>query len=85
MIYTIGRPTRQPGKYSVVWDGKDDKGQPAPTGDYVVMIESAREHGTHQFIRKPIRIADSPFAENLEGGAEIKSARVEFKHRAQTP
>src|SRR5207253_2113913 len=28
MVFTIARPTRPPGKYSVIWDGKDDHGKP---------------------------------------------------------
>ena len=28
MVFTIARPTRPPGKYKVIWDGKDDHGKP---------------------------------------------------------
>ncbi len=29
-FFTVSRPTRQPGKYKVIWDGKDDHGKPLP-------------------------------------------------------
>ncbi len=30
LIFTIARPTRPPGKYKVIWDGKDSQGKPVP-------------------------------------------------------
>jgi thiamine biosynthesis lipoprotein ApbE len=81
MVFTIARPTRPPGKYSVVWDGKDDKGKPLPKGEYTVFIDAAREHGTYQNISKKVIIADKPFAEELKGNVEIKSASIEYRHR----
>jgi thiamine biosynthesis lipoprotein len=82
MIFTIARPTRPPGKYSVVWDGKDDKGQPLPPGDYTIFIETAREHGTHELIRKPVTIANQPFAVELPGNVEIKSATLAYRRKS---
>jgi thiamine biosynthesis lipoprotein ApbE len=82
MVFTIARPTRPPGKYSVVWDGKDDTGQPLPPGKYTISIETAREHGTHQLIRKPVTIGDQPFAEDLPGNVEIKSASLAYRRKA---
>jgi thiamine biosynthesis lipoprotein len=81
LAYTIGRPTRQPGSYTVLWDGKDDRGKPLGAGKYTVFIEAAREHGTHQLIRKPVEIADKPFAENLKGNIEIRSASIEYRRK----
>jgi hypothetical protein len=82
LAHTISRPTRQPGKYSVVWDGKDNKGNPLPAGDYTLNIEAAREHGTYQIIRKKVPIAGKPFAEDLKGNVEIKSAAIEYRRKA---
>jgi thiamine biosynthesis lipoprotein ApbE len=81
LIDTISRPTRPPGKYAVTWDGKDDHGEPLATGTYTVCIEAAREHGTYQIIRKEVGIADTPFAEDLKGNVEIKSASIEYRRK----
>ncbi|MBX6313941.1 MAG: DUF2271 domain-containing protein, partial [Isosphaeraceae bacterium] len=81
MAYTIGRPTRPPGKYTVSWDGKDDHGQPLGAGTYTILIEAAREHGTYQLIRKQVTLADQPFAEELKGNVEIKSATIEYRRK----
>ena len=79
--FTIGRSTRPPGEYTVVWDGKDDDGEPLPRGAYTLFIEAAREHGTYQLIRVPLEIGGQPFSEELEGNVEIKSAAVSYRRK----
>jgi len=78
-IETISRATRPPGKYEVIWDGKDDNGKPLTPGAYTVSIEAAREHGTYQIIRKEVNLGDKPFVEELKGNAEIKSASIQYR------
>lgn len=82
-LYTIGRPTRPAGRYTVVWDGKDDQGRPLPRGRYTLFLEAAREHGTHQLMRKRLEIADTPFTEQIPGNVEIESATVEYRRKAE--
>jgi hypothetical protein len=81
LIATVARPTRPPGQYEVIWDGKDDDGKTLPAGEYTVLIEAAREHGTYQIIRKTLTIADKPFTEELKGNEEIKSASVALRKK----
>ena len=60
----------------------------SPAGEYTVCIEAAREHGTYQNIRKEVTLADKPFAEELKGNVEIKSASIEYRrkgHRRSSP
>lgn len=78
LIETVSRPTRPPGKYDVTWDGKDDSGVPVKPGQYTILIEAAREHGTYQLIRQEVTLGDKPFTKNLAGNVEIKSARVVY-------
>jgi thiamine biosynthesis lipoprotein ApbE len=82
VVHTISRPTRSPGKYTVIWDGTDNHGKPLERGEYTIFIEAAREHGTYQSIRKPITIGEKPFAEELKGNVEIKSASLEYRRKA---
>ncbi len=81
MIATVARPTRPPGKYDVIWDCKDDQGKPLEPGEYTLNIEAAREHGTYQTIRKPIRLGDHPFKEELKGNVEIKIASIDYRRK----
>ncbi len=48
--------TRPAGTYTVTWDGTAASGKRAPQGDYVVFVESAREHGTHSLTSAPITL-----------------------------
>jgi len=77
----VSSPTRQPGKYSLVWDGNDDKKKPVSQGEYVVCIEAAREHGTYQSMRQPVAIAGKTFKHVLPGNEEVASASVEYRRR----
>jgi thiamine biosynthesis lipoprotein ApbE len=79
MIYTTARPTRPAGKYSAIWDWKDDAGKVVGPGVYTISIEAARENGTHQLIRKKVTLGDEPFVEELAGNVEIQSAKLEYR------
>jgi hypothetical protein len=82
LVFTMARPTRPPGKYKVIWDGKDDQGKSAQGGEYTLFIDAAREHGTYQSIRKPLTIGDQPLTEDLKGNVEIKAASIEYRRKA---
>lgn len=77
----VSTPTRQPGKYTLSWDGTDDKKKTVAQGDYVVCIEAAREHGTYQLMKQPVAIGTKPFRNVLQGNVEVASASVELKRR----
>ncbi len=81
LIATVARPTRPPGRYELIWDGKDDDGKTVAVGEYTLQIEAAREHGTYQIIRKTLPIAARPFSEELKGNEEIKSAAVSLRRK----
>ncbi len=82
LISTTSSPTRMPGTYKLVWDGKSDKGILLEQGDYFVCIEAAREHGTYQLIREKISFTSAGFSKVLTGNEEIKGAKVEFRAKS---
>ena len=45
----VTRPTRGPGEYQLVWDGRDDSGTLLRAGDYLLHVEASREHGGHSY------------------------------------
>ena len=45
----VTRPTRGPGEYQLVWDGRDDSGTLLQAGDYLLHVEASREHGGHSY------------------------------------
>lgn len=78
----ISAATRQPGAYSVVWDGTGNDGTAIPPGTYTLYIEAAREHGTYQIMKKEITVGGAPIQEKMEGNVEIKSAALEYRQKA---
>lgn len=82
LVATISSATRMPGKYSLVWDGKDDKGAPVMQGAYMFNLETAREHGPYELMQKEITIGPKPFKEEVAGNSEVKGATLEYrKHK----
>ena len=81
LIPTVSSATRQPGRYSFVWNGRDDQGKPVEQGEYFVNIEVVREHGTYQLVRKSWSLGVKAIKEQLEGNVELKGATVEYRKR----
>lgn len=81
LVRTVSSATRVPGKYKLVWDGKDDGGKLINQGQYTLYLEAAREHGTYQLIKEEITIGENPFSKTLKGNQEIKGATVEYKQK----
>ncbi|WP_425618966.1 DUF2271 domain-containing protein [Anatilimnocola sp. NA78] len=80
LIGVISSPSRGPGEYKAVFDGKDDAGKPLKPGKYTLFIEAAREHGTYQIIRQPLELGTKPIDKtNLKSNVEIKSATFEYR------
>ena len=76
-----GRATRSPGKHQLLWDGRADNGQYVPAGQYTVLIEAVREHGTYGLIRQQVDLGDKPFEEQLRGNYEIRQASLEYREK----
>lgn len=78
LIATVSKPTRNPGKYRLEWDGKDDSGKALPAGDYTLLIEAAREHGTYQLMKHPFKVGGEAFDTKLPGNDEIAEATIKY-------
>ena len=78
LIRTVSKPTRNPGKYRVVWNGKDDSGDMVKPGQYSFLIEAAREHGSYQLIKHKFDFSQS-FEKTLNPNQEISAASIRFR------
>lgn len=78
---TVSSATRSAGKYTLKWDGKDDKGVPVSAGKYTVMIEAAREHGTYQLMKQEMEFSRTPAQFKLKGNAEIEGVTLEYRRK----
>jgi thiamine biosynthesis lipoprotein ApbE len=78
---SVSSATRSAGKYTLKWDGRDDKGNFVNPGKYTIKIEVSREHGTYQLMRQDINWDENPKTINLSGNIEIASASLDYKKK----
>jgi FAD:protein FMN transferase len=81
LIKSVTKATRAPGKYSLVWDGTNDKGKALPPGTYSVHIEVHREHGKHVHQTGKIECGDDKVMVTLDATAETGEAEVKYGPR----
>jgi len=80
-VFQIAQPTRPPGEYAALWDGKDDRGQPLAAGNFTVLIEAVREQGGYGLIRQRVNLGADAFVKELKGNDEIKSATLDYRRK----
>lgn len=74
----IAGATRAAGAYQVVWDCRDVYGERVAADDYVLCVESAREHGSRSFVSGPITLAGEGFTLALADDGELSSVAVTY-------
>jgi hypothetical protein len=78
LVYSVARTTRRPGRYTLVWDGTDDKGKPVPQGTYTIHVEVHREHGRHVTQTGKILCGGQVAKATLEKNAETDATEIEY-------
>lgn len=82
LVDTVSAPTRNPGKYTLVWDGRDDKKAPVPQGEYTIFVETAREHGPYSLVSEQVTIGSKAFKKALGGNNDISGVTLEYREHA---
>lgn len=77
-VDAVARPTRAPGRYTLVWDGKDQAGKPVVQGRYTVHIEAVREHGGHSYISGDLDLRAAPASAQIAGKDELGGVTVRY-------
>jgi thiamine biosynthesis lipoprotein len=81
LVSAITKPTRRPGRYSAVWDGRDDAGKPVPQGRYTLHIEAVRENGGHSYQSIPLDLGAAPLQAAAPAEDELGPAAVRYGPR----
>ena len=79
---SITSSTRSPGKYTLKWDGKDDKGTVLKAGKYTVHIEVAREHGGYDLLQQEVNCNNADQQFSLKGNSEVGLVNIEYKKKS---
>ncbi|HWK55312.1 MAG TPA: DUF2271 domain-containing protein [Hyphomicrobiales bacterium] len=73
LVDGIARPTRAPGEYRLIWDGRDEDGAKLAHGDYLLHLEAARQEGGHSYLAIPFSLGT---AQSLELPGEGELGRI---------
>lgn len=82
-LFSLTKPTRPPGKYRLVWDGRDEHGNPAPAGAYRIVFEISREHGGYFKQNGTIDCGAKPARITLKETTESEEVLIEYGPRSQ--
>ena len=78
---SMTKPTRDPGRYRLVWNGLDDRGRPVPPGTYQIIVETNREHGNHYRRSTSVLCGPKPSSASLPGTPEFETVAIEYGPR----
>lgn len=81
LVAAITRPTRRAGRYSAVWNGLDDTGNPVGRGRYIVHIEAVREGGTHGYQAIPLELDTAAVQGSAAAVEELGPAAARYGRR----
>jgi thiamine biosynthesis lipoprotein ApbE len=77
LVKAVSKATRDAGKYTLVWDGLDDKGNAVPQGAYVLRVEVSREFGRHfKDMTAPILCKTKALKAEIKGNTEVDSVKI---------
>jgi thiamine biosynthesis lipoprotein len=79
---SITSSTRSPGKYTMKWDGKDEKGVTLKPGKYTVHIEVAREHGGYDLLEQEFNCSSADQQFTLKGNSEVGTINLAYKMKS---
>ena len=82
IVDAVSRPTRPAGRYTQVWDGKDQNGVAVGQGRFTIHIEAIREHGLHTYQSIPLDLGVQPAEGQAAGGEELSVSRARYGRRS---
>jgi thiamine biosynthesis lipoprotein ApbE len=78
LFHSVTRATRPPGRYDLVWDGKDNDNKPVPLGTYRITVETNQERGTYAKQTGTIMIGENPTSITLPATANFDEVLVTY-------
>lgn len=78
LLKAVTKATRAPGKYELVWDGKDDAGKALPQGTYTIKLEVHREHGKDDLQTGKIECGSKEAKITMDKKSEVEESTVKY-------
>ncbi|WP_163001481.1 DUF2271 domain-containing protein [Pannonibacter phragmitetus] len=78
MVDATARPTRAPGRYTAVWDGRDDAGRQVPQGVYTIHVEAVREYGGQSYGYADVNLYDAATQREMRPREEFGALRLVY-------
>jgi len=78
LLYKVTRATRAPGSYKIVWNGLDNDGKPVPKGNYRIVIETNRYHGTYAKQSGMIACGNDPASITLSSSTNFEAITIQY-------
>ena len=75
---TVSSATRQPGTYSVQWDGSTLEGGRATAATYRLFVEAAREHGPYELLQTDVALGSKAASFDLSPSGELTAASASY-------
>lgn len=75
---TVSSATKQPGSYTVQWDGSTLQGARAAQGGYRLFVEAAREHGPYELIQQDVTLGADSATFSLTPQGELTTASATY-------
>lgn len=82
LLFPVTRPTRSPGKYRLMWDGRDTAGNPVRMGTYRVVVEVNRERGEYTKRSAMIACAEAPSAAQIDSTVNWDELSIQYGPKA---
>ena len=78
IIDALAQPTKLPGEYHLVWDGRDEAGEPVPQGTYILHVEASREQGGHSYTNYELQLSGDVLEASIPAQEEIGEVTLRY-------
>ena len=80
-VSSLARATRSPGHYDLLWDGRDERGNPVAPGSYRITVEVNRENGGYGKQSATIVCGDMPATATLPATVNFEPVTISYGPR----
>lgn len=77
-LAAVSRATRAPGRYTAIWDGRDDQGRPVTQGRYRLHVEAVRQFGGHAHSVTDLDLRGSAVTKAIPAKSEFGAVRARY-------